>query len=166
MINRLIKSILVIFSVVFMLRVLTIFVADRYYSMSLAAEKGKITTDRARDLLNIAIRMDSSNADLYSRKFRILVLELKNIPKGTHPSSRIKRHDIYEQMLPVIKHCIQLCPSWPKYHLQYALTVKKMSFRLNAPTRELILSELLKAAELKPYSELHRKVYEKYRQKL
>ena len=168
--NRTTKLILIAFSLIFALRVATIFTADRCYSMSLAAEKGKITPDRAITLLNIATALDSTNAELYSKKFDIL--RLKDKEKSHHPSpithysSPMTHHEILKQQLHLMNRCITLCPSWPAYHLYYALTLSQMSPRPNIQTRKLILSELQKTKELKPYSNLYRQICQKYQKQL
>ncbi|MFH1665504.1 MAG: hypothetical protein ABIA77_05110 [Candidatus Omnitrophota bacterium] len=157
--NRAIKTALIIFSVVFALRILTIFSADRLYSMSLAAETGKITPDRAIGLLNEAINLDSANANLYYRKYELLNLKLK---KGQVKPGEDRKY-IFKQELNLLKECINLCPSWPAYHLHYALTLKQMSPHPNIMTKARIQSEFQKAAELKPFSDLYQKFYKENR---
>jgi len=115
------KTTIIIFSVLFVLRVLTIFTADRLCSLN---------------LLNIAIKLDSTNSDLYYQQYQIDTLQ---------PKLRLQ----------ALKKCINLVPSWPVYHLYYGLMLKKMSPNPNPLTKKLILSELSKASELKPSSELY-----------
>ena len=150
--DRSLKLILIIFSVVFLARVATIFTADRLYSMSFAAEAGGITPVRAINLVNTAIALDNNNADLCFRQCELLQLEVKE-------KNRRKIKIIRKNQLHTLKDCIALCPSWPRYHLYYALVLKKMAKNPNPQTRELILSELKKAAKLKPFSKLYRDIY-------
>ena len=69
---KVVRYTIIILSVIFAIRVLSIFIADRLCSMSMAVESGKITPDRGVKLLNIAIKLDSQNADLYFRKYQVL----------------------------------------------------------------------------------------------
>ncbi|MGB2630443.1 MAG: hypothetical protein WBD17_04355 [Candidatus Omnitrophota bacterium] len=122
------------------------------------AEKGRITPDKAITLLNIATNLDSTNANLYFQKYELLDIKANNLK----PAIRNTQYAIRKQQLHLLKTCINLCPSWPAYHLFYALTLNKFSQRPNIMTQQQILSELKKAAELKPYSELYSKIYKRY----
>lgn len=146
--NRIISYCIIIFSIVFLVRVITIFTADRLYSMSLAVEQGKRKSELAITMLNIASTLDSTNADLYFLKYEIL--------RGENASNAQK------QQLNLLKKCTDLCPSWPAYHLYYVLTLIQMSPQPNIITKERILSELKKAKELKPYSLVYMNLYQKY----
>ena len=160
--DKAIKLIIVLFTIVFTMRVVTVFIADRLYSMSMAAEKGRIPVSRAVTFLNIATKLDSSNANLYYQKYELLELSLR----GAKADEAISQNDMRrKQQLHLLRQCIQLCPSWPAYHLFYAFTLKKMSPNPNIVTQGQILSEFKKAAELKPYSELYRKIYKSYLKK-
>ena len=156
--NKLYNGVLIIFILIFALRVITIFIADRCYSMSMSAEKGKITPDQAITLLNIATKLDSTNANLYYQKYELLNLR-------TTDDQRPTTDETLRQQLHLLRTCINLCPSWPAYHLFYALTLNKFSSNPNVVTRKQILSELQKASELKPYSELYSKIYKRYLEK-
>lgn len=151
--KRLIADFIIIaFSLLFAARVMTIFAADRMYSMSLASKKGQRPAESAADLLGAAIKLDSSNAELYAVKSRVL-----------EPVARESdTHDIRKTQLALLKSAIELRPLWPKYHLEYGVTVGRMSTRPNIMTRQLILSQFKKAAELKPYSSMYRGIYQKY----
>ena len=147
--NKVIRYCVIIFSIVFAVRVITIFTADRLYSMSLAAEQGEREPGEAITmLLNIATILDSTNTKLYFLKYEVMQLKTEN--------------DIRKHQLNLLKKCIDLCPSWPEYHLYYAFTLKQMTLKPNIVTEELILSELKKATELKPYSPIYKKLYQKY----
>ena len=151
--NKLMQLILILFSLVFAIRVLTILTADRLYSMSPAAETGKITSDRAIVYLDLATTLDSTNADIYFQKYKVLDLKQKNSILNT-------RYSILKKQLHLLRHCINLCPSWPRYHLTYALTLERMSPIPNLMTRQMILSELQKATTLKPYSSLYQHIHQ------
>lgn len=152
---KVVRYTIIILSVIFAIRVLSIFIADRLCSMSMAVESGKITPDRGVKLLNIAIKLDSQNADLYFRKYQVLDIKEKD-------AEPLLVNKSIKYQLELLKRCINLCPSWADYHTYYALTLQKMTSNPNIVTRELILSELKKASELKPYSELYRKIYYKH----
>jgi len=154
--NRTIKIILILFSIIFALRVITIFTADRLYSMSMAVETGKIPADRGILFLGVATKLDSTNAKLYFQKYEIL----RGLsPKGTVPD---EEHKIQKQQLHLLKKCIDLCPSWAAYHIYYAFTLRALSPKPNIITRDMIASEFKKASDLKPYSPLYCKIYERY----
>ena len=146
--NKVIRYCVIIFSIVFAVRVITIFTADRLYSMALAAEQGERDPGEAITMLNIATTLDSTNADLYFSQYEVLQPTDKN--------------DILKYQLHLLKKCIDLCPSWAVYHIYYAFTLKQMSLNPNIVTKELILSEFKNAAELKPYSSTYKKLYHKY----
>ena len=148
--NRTVKRIIILFSVIYALRVVTIFTADRLYSMSMAAEKGRISANRAITLLDLAAGLDSTNADIYFKKYELL---------GSEPGKTDSRP--LKQQLRLLRCCLNLRPSWPAYHMYYALTLKKMSQHPNIQTRKLILDQLEKAVELKPYSKLYLKILRK-----
>jgi len=139
---------------IFALRVITIFTANRLYSMSLAAEEGERPVSQALNLLITATKLDFTNADLYYQEYITLNPRLTTqdpSPMTYDPKLRLQ----------ALKHCIDLTPSWPVYHLYYGLMLKKMSQTPNPLTRDLILSELQKASELKPSSELYQNIYQK-----
>jgi len=150
--NKLTKTAIIIFTLIFALRVITIFAADRLYSMSLSAEEGKRPVEQALNLLTRATKLDSTNADLYYQKYLTL-------------TPRLTTHDP-KLRLQALKHCINLVPSWAVYHLYYGLMLEKMFQNPNSLTSELILSELQKATKLKPSSELYKKIYQKTKQVL
>lgn len=152
--HRLARYIIIIISVVFAIRVSSIFIADRLYSMSMAVESGKITPNKGMNLLNIADKFDSRNANLYFRKYQILDIE----EEGLEPEQANK---LIKYQLKFLRKCINLCPSWADYHIYYALTLEKMTSNPNIVTRKLILSELEKALELKTHSELYHRIYQK-----
>jgi len=152
--NKLIQLTIILFSLAFATRVITVSATDRLYSMSLAVEEGAISPNKAITYLDYAIRLDSTNADFYYQKYRVLS---GLSPKGTVPDEERK---VQKQQLHFLRHCINLCPPWPRYHLNYALTLSKMSPRANLMTRESILSELKKASDLKPYSPLYQRIYQ------
>ena len=156
--GKIIKTIIIIFTFIFAARLTTIFAADRLYIMSFPAQKKKIPINRGIDYLNAATRLDSTNANLYFQKYELLDVQSKNQPQTTN-------YQLRKDQLYLLKHCIQLCPTWPAYHLYYALTLGQMSPRPNTITRQRILSELKKASELKPYSKLYRKIYKTYLKK-
>ncbi len=140
------------FTLIFILRISTIFVADRAYCLSYWMEKGYISQATAEILLDIAIKLDSTNALLFFRKYEVL--------RAGYEQSHDR--DVLLKQLRLIEKCVELCPSWPAYHLHYAITLKKTQRSSNIITQELISSELKKAAELKPYSEKYQDIYQKY----
>jgi len=147
------KMLICIFSLIFGIRVFTIFLVDRLYSMSLSAERSGYPGSREICLLDAAAKLDPSNADLYFKKYEILGLKEK---AGGRNPERLKRR------LEALRKCIQLCPSKPSFHLHYAYLFKRMFATPNLQTEQLIISEIKKARDLKPYSELYRKIYEKH----
>ena len=157
--SKVIRYGIIIFSIVFAIRVITIFTAERLYSMSLAAERGKRATEEALTMLNTAIKLDPKNAELYFRKYEILELSSRARPEA---EMRDLMQNIRKKQLYLLKKCMDLCPSWPGYHMYYALTLESMSPNPNIMTQSVILSELQKAASLKPYSKLYHQIYQKY----
>ena len=145
---------MVVFSAVFALRILTIFTADRLYSMSLAAETGKISPEKGLKIISTAVMLDPSNAKLHYEKCEILELEIKD-------KKRKQRNILFEKQLHILRRCINLCPSWAAYHMHYALILSRMSRNPNMFTREMINSEIEQSIELKPYSKLYRRIYDK-----
>lgn len=163
------KYILVIISLIFGFRVLTLFISDRFYSMSMAAETGKIRVDRGIALLNIALKLDTTNADIYFKKYELLEILLQETLRLAKDDKTVSVNEILymvsdtrKKQLHLLEKCIDLSPSWPKYHLYYAITLKRMAPKPNIFTRRLILSELKKATTLKPYSPVYRKIYKRY----
>ena len=148
--TRILKLTIIAFSIVFVALIITEFISDRLYSASLKAEEGDITTQKALTLLDYAIKLDPTNAELYFRKYELT--------RETRKDEGVKVPTKKELFL--LKKCIQLRPFWPKYHFCYGLTLAKMNPHPNAITRELVLSELKKAAELKPFSKLYQNTYQ------
>lgn len=124
--NKLTKIVIILFSMAFALRVTTIMLADVFTGTDLA------------------IKLDSTNADLYYERYGSVDLQ---------PKLRLQ----------ALKRCINLTPSWPAYHLYYGLMLEKMSPNPNPLTKGLILSELEKASDLKPSSRLYRKILQEHR---
>ena len=148
-----IKNLIVIsFSVVFLLLVTTVFTSDRLYSSTFnLADETDILED-ATHRLDYAIQIDPLNAELYFRKYELLrkIRKLQSVKK---PST---------DEIQLLKKCIQLRPFWPKYHFFYGVTLARTNQYPNTLTQELIILELKKAADLKPYSEFYQKTYHKY----
>lgn len=147
----------ILFSFIFAGTVLAVFSSDRLYSASLRTER----TDTARSLsfVDAAIKLDPINAELYFEKAYLLKRQLiVNEQRTTinEKRSTINEQQIYERCLHLYKRCINLSPSWPQYHLYYALILNKMGS--NYITREFVRSELEKAAELKPYSKMYQEM--------
>jgi len=160
--KRLIRTFLILFSLLFMIRTLTIFTADRLYSMSMSAKTGIIIPQKSISLLNIATKMDSTNAEIFSGKFDLYNIELKNLKKEPYHSALSKRNLILKNQLNIMKRCIDLCPSWAAYHLYYGLTLSRMSIKPNIITQDTIVDQLRKSVELKPNSDLYEAVLKKY----
>ncbi len=158
--NRFIKILILIFSIIFAVRVLTVFTADRLYSMSLAAIADKITTEKGTSLLETAEKLDSGNANLYFEEFKLLEDEIAALKKEKSGADKIKTYR--KRQIFLLKKAIDLCPSWPVYHMYYALTIKRMSTKSNIITDSKILSEMEKAVELKPFSKVYSNIYKKY----
>jgi hypothetical protein len=166
------NAIIIIFSLTFAVRVVTIFAADRLLSIASTAKEGPVAPEKALDLLNLATKLDSTNAELYYKQYELLNLSLREaaaihpslrgaeaIPKTSRPRD-VKA--IRKTQIHLLRTAIALRPLWPKYHLSYGLTVGRMSPNPNIVTRRLILSELKKAADLKPYSTMYQNIYKKY----
>jgi hypothetical protein len=156
------NAIIIIFSLTFAVRVVTIFAADRLLSIASTAKEGPVAPEKALDLLNLATKLDSTNAELYYKQYELLNLSLRGaeaIPKTSRPRD-VKA--IRKTQIHLLRTAIALRPLWPKYHLSYGLTVGRMSPNPNIVTRRLILSELKKAADLKPYSTMYQNIYKKY----
>ncbi len=57
---------------------------------------------------------------------------------------------------------IEVEPSKALYHILYAFDLLKQNQNSDDATRALILTQLKKAAELRPYSKKYRKIYKTY----
>ena len=147
--NIIYKLTILIFSIVFAALVLTTFAAERLSAMSFRPVFFSPAMDERIELMDMAIKLDPLNAELKFRKF--ILLRRKRLSEGR---PRPHKAELY-----AIKEAIDLCPLWPKYHLYYGLVLERMSPNPNIITRELILSQLKKAADLKPYSELYQEKY-------
>lgn len=76
-------------------------------------------------------------------------------------NSQFTIHDLRKLRRHLVKHCIELRPFWPKYHFVYGLLLSKISDKPNYMLKNSILAELKKAADLKPYSKMYQKIYQK-----
>ncbi len=150
--TRFIQVVLVIFSLIYGTLVVTVFTADRLYSSTFNHVNESEILEDAIERLDYAIRIDPLNAELYFRKCELL-RKIRKINGDKKP---------YAGELQLLQECIQLRPFWPKYHFFYGVILSKMSQYPNVLTQELIISELRKAAELKPYSEFYQNTYYKY----
>lgn len=158
--NKILKIIIIIFSIGFAVRVSTIFIADRCYSMSLSAKASK-----AIELLNFAEKLDSTNVNLYFTEYEILdqaiqTDQLKNSSKNSIEVSIYRKKQIN-----LLKTAIDLCPSWPLYHIYYGITLKQITLKQNILIATQILSQLKMSVELKPFSPKYTNIYEKYNKK-
>ncbi|MCX5681307.1 MAG: hypothetical protein NT079_03400 [Candidatus Omnitrophica bacterium] len=103
--------------------------------------------------INIALVLNPNNSEYYFRKFELLD------PKLQKPAAFLKN---YRQRTVLIAKAIDLEPTNPKYHMFYGLElVRDNSLRTRLNDR-LALIELRRAAELKPFSPLYRKVLKDY----
>jgi hypothetical protein len=149
------KLTLTIISLLFAALVLTTMAADRLVALSFRTSPGTFTLEERLELIKKAIKLDQLNAELHFKKFQILQeIRLKKGERRPHKS------ELY-----AIKDAIDLRPLWPKYHLYYGLVLEKMNPDPNIMTKQLILSQLKKAHELKPYSSLYEKKYLEYTEK-
>jgi hypothetical protein len=123
--------------------------------MSMAAEKATIPIGRGLNMLDAAMKLDSTNVDIYIQKYELLDIKLRKGEWGI-------KNQILEEQLQLIRKSINLYPTWPTYHMYYALTLKRITPNPNIVTQQAILSEMKKAVDLKPHSELYRKIYKRY----
>ena len=144
------QAILLVLSTAFLLVIVSTFIADRLYSMTFSVESGKRECDNAIGLMNKAIILDPGNAALYFRKYELLKMRRKEGGHVRRPS---------KEELQLLKKCIELRPFWPKYHLLYGLTLKRMHPKPNIMTKQMINSEIKKATDLKPFSKMYSKIY-------
>jgi len=133
--------------------ILTTFAAERLSAISFRPAFFSLTMDERIELMDRAIGLDPLNAEFRFRKF--ILLQRKRLSEG---NAIPHKTELY-----AIKEAIDLRPLWPKYHLYYGLVLDRMSPNPNVITRQLILSQLKKAAELKPYSELYGKIYQNHK---
>lgn len=144
------KLLIVVFSIVFGAGVITIFTADRFYSIGITDNNPKLRPEDAIKLLDIAAKLDPMNANIYFQKYKILEDKV------------FVEYDLKKEKLNLLKRCINLCPPWPDYHIYYAVTLRRMVKSPNAQTKKLILSELSKSVKLKQNSDLYKEIYDKY----
>lgn len=156
--NRITRLILIAFTLLFGSCVVLVFGSDRLYSMSLAAQTGKISPEKGIALLDAAIRLDPGNTGLYFEKCKLMDKVAYN--------GQLKPGDLlYERQLQVIARCIDLSPSSANYHFYYAITTMEVHPRLTHIAAAYMLSELLKASELRPASRTYREKCDKYEKK-
>ena len=72
--NKFVKYSILLFTVIFAVRIFTIFISDRLLSISTFSETGRISIERGITFLEIAARLDSNNAKLYFKKYELLEL--------------------------------------------------------------------------------------------
>lgn len=159
--NRAARLTFIVFSVLFAIRVLSIFVADQHYNRTMPSKRRQSTPQQAMVLLDVARKLDSTNAKIYFREYEMLEA-LYRSPETVEGMSKAY---INKLQLLALRRCINICPSQALYHIDYAITLKRMSPNPNIITKDLILSEVHKAARLRPYSELYQKIYRKYLKK-
>ena len=155
MVSNIRKYSIILFTLIFGFRVFTLFIADRLYSMSMAAEEATIHIDRGVNMLDAAMRLDSTNVDIYIQKYELLDIKLRRGDGGI-------KNQVLKEQLQLLRESINLYPTWPTYHMYYALTLKRIAPNPNILTQQAILSEMKKAVDLKPHSELYRKIYKRY----
>ena len=153
--NFIYKSVISVFSLAFAALVLTTFIADRLSAMSFRPVIISPSLEERLGMIELAIKLDPLDAELRFKRFVILQeIRVKERRRRPGPAE-----------LNALKEAIELRPLWPKYHLYYGLVLERMTPRPNVITRERILSQLKKAADLKPYSELYQKKYRAYLEK-
>ena len=157
--NNILRTLIIIISIVFAVRVSTIFIADRCYSMSLSAP-----TEQAQKLLSIAKKLDSTNVKFYFTECDILDQAIENDQIKDSSRNSIKVSGYRKEQIRLLKTAIDLCPSWPAYHIYYAITLKQMLLRQNILSATQILSQLKMSVELKPFSQKYNKIYENYKE--
>lgn len=159
------KLLLIVFTILFTSSVVAVFASDRLYSMSLAAQVGKISPEKGIALIEAAIRITPGDVRLYVQKYDLMSLPT-DTGRPTPYALRPKPGDLlYERQLQVIARCIDLCPSWAAYHFNYAQNMRRVHPRMSLMATKFLLSEFKKASDLRPMSQLYRKMYEKYDQR-
>ena len=153
--SRAAKTVIIIISIVYAVVVASTFVSDRLIAAAFRQGNISFSLEEKLSLTEKAIELDPLSAELYFKKF--IVLQEMRISTGKRKPHKTELY--------AIKNAIDLRPLWPKYHLYYGLVLEKMSPNPNIMTRSIILSQLKKAAELKPYSEMYGREYLKYLEK-
>ena len=153
--SRAAKTVIIIISIVYAVVVASTFVSDRLIAAAFRQGNISFSLEEKLSLTEKAIELDPLSAELYFKKF--IVLQEMRISSGKRKPHKTELY--------AIKNAIDLRPLWPKYHLYYGLVLEKMSPNPNIMTRNIILSQLKKAAELKPYSEMYGREYLKYLEK-
>ena len=153
--SRAAKTVIIIISIVYAVVVASTFVSDRLIAAAFRQGNISFSLEEKLSLTEKAIELDPLSAELYFKKF--IVLQEMRISTGKRKPHKTELY--------AIKNAIDLRPLWPKYHLYYGLVLEKMSPNPNIMTRNIILSQLKKAAELKPYSEMYGREYLKYLEK-
>ena len=82
MINRITQLILIAFTVVFTLWIGTVFVSDRLYSLSLAADTGRISPEQGIAMLEAAMKLTPGDARLYAQKYDLMGQSAKRIARS------------------------------------------------------------------------------------
>lgn len=159
---QLLRLALIAYTVVFTLWIGSVFGSDRLYSMSFAAQTGKISPEKGIALLEIAMRLTPGDARLYAQKYDLMPRAVE-IGRLMTDDRRLKPGDLlYERQLQVIARCIDLCPSVASYHFHYALTMRMVLPCMTIPAIRYLLSEYEKASELRPGNVYFRSTYQKY----
>ncbi|KJJ85571.1 secreted protein [Candidatus Omnitrophus magneticus] len=156
-----------VFSFLILIGILSVFSSDRLYSISLICVEKNSKSDLSGKFADAAIFLEKDRIEYYQKKYDILLNNLKGIySEKNNTEKKTAKIKICKEMLAETKKIIDICPSWPEGHMNYGLTLSYMAPELpNIITREQILSELEKAAILKPYSDLYKQIYEKYKLK-
>ncbi|MBF0217418.1 MAG: hypothetical protein HQL30_10545 [Candidatus Omnitrophica bacterium] len=139
-----------------------VFIADREVSAGMYLFGTKGDTVLAGTLVDNAIRLSPYDSGNYYARYRILDKKIDMLTKGVNDPVNKDVRALREKQLRLLKRAIQLVPSDPLNHMQYALTVDRMLIYPNPIARGAILSEMGKAVSLKPYKRSYRRVYDAY----
>jgi hypothetical protein len=153
------KILITLFTIIFALLVLTVFTADRLHNISMYSKSEKLSYENRRRMLDVAQALDPGNAEFYYSEYEMINAYLESDKYEGYA------HDLRKKELTQLKKAINLRPAWPLYHMVYALTTARFVDKPNIITKGIILSEMGKSVELRPFDKTYKDLYQKYLKK-
>jgi tetratricopeptide (TPR) repeat protein len=155
------KIIIFTISIIYSLYLISIAAAHFCYIKSKSVKKEKISVDDALEYIEKAIFFNPLNSQYHYQKYYLLKLKTKGSKKK---SEYLK---LLNEGIDSLKKSIRLEPTNPSYHMYYAFSlIRKYNFSKDSSLVKNIHQEVKRAAELKPFSKLYQRIYEKYASKV
>jgi tetratricopeptide (TPR) repeat protein len=136
--------------------------ADFYYYRSKQVSRRGSAVEEALNSIERSLFFNPLNSQYHYQKYYLIKNYFKDykppiVKNNLTPQDKI----LLKQAIASLKKAIQLEPSNPSHHIFYALALVKFYGLRDYRIIEIVKKELFRAVELKPYSKVYSRIYQK-----